>query len=678
MKGIFAGLLIIITLLLISGTAGASNIVVNFTANTTTPLINVPVQFTDTSTGPHDTWQWDFGDGGTSSLQNPLYTYTTTGNKTVNLNTELLSDPANATSLTKPNYLYVYPAIPAPPVALFTAAPTNIIIGSTVYFTDTSINGPTSWSWDFGDGTGSISENPSHTYSNVGTYTVTLIASNLGGSNTTIKTNLITVSNAFTPIVMFTSNVSIGSPPLAVKFTDTSLNSPTQWVWNFGDNTYSTIQNPSHTYNQSGIYTVTLTESNGGGSNSTTGTITVVTLVGYNRQDLPMNGYYSYTFFVKDGSTGYPVNSFTVTDSAGNTAQITDGKYVQTFPYGMTSFTVSSSGYQTQKATYLIDDQNENSTMVLYPSPVTNTTQLMYVTPLKVRFLCTNYLNQPISGMNVSITGYQTTLGSNSWVPALFGYNLNNTPLLNATMYGNTGSDGSVNFIMLETEQYMMNFTDQELGINETRYVNPLETEYDYIFYTESQPVSSGVISYGLTDQVINSSMVYLYFNYTDTSQNTDSLKIYVSNGSISNQVYNYTYSHPSTINVTYPLSSQPGITYYWGLSGNSTRYSTPITATNYISAPSSQWLINPLNAKNGDSMAAWIYNGSAILLIGLFSGTLGFNRTNVKIGGITIAIIAGFFTLIGWLEISTLLLSVAIGLGILFYFRFAEEESST
>lgn len=678
MNGKFAVLLMITTILIICGIADATNIVPNFTANTTTPLINAPVQFTDTSTGPHDTWDWSFGDGSTSYIQNPLYTYTTTGYKTVSLNVYLASDPGNATTITKTDYIYVYPAIPDPPVASFTAAPTTLIVGNVVYFTDTSINTPTSWSWDFGDGTGSTDKNPTHTYSGTGSFSISLSASNLGGSNTTIKSNYITVAAALTPIVSFTSNVTLGSPPLAVQFNDTSLNTPTSWVWNFGDGTYSNTKNTTHVYNTSSVYTVVLTASNAAAINSTTGTITVSTLIGFNRQDLPMNGYYSYTLYVKDASTGYAINTFTVTDSNGNTADITTGKYVQSFSYGIASFTVSASGYTSQKQSYLIDDQDENSTMWMYPTPETNTTQILYVTPLKVRFLCTNYLNQPIAGMNVSITGYESTLGSNSWIPYLFGYNLNNTPLLNTTMYGLTGSDGSVNFIMLETEQYMMNFTYAPLGINETRYVNPLETEYNYIFYTETQPVSTGVISYGLTDEIMNSSMVYLFFNYTDTSATTDRLTIYVSNKSVSNQIYNYTYTNPTTINVTYPLLVAPGYTYYWGLSANSTQYAKQVNATNYVSSPSSQWSINPLQAKNGDPFATWVYNGSAILLIGLFACGLGFNRTNVKIGSITVGIISGFFTLIGWLQISTLLLSMAIGLGILFYFRFAEEESST
>jgi len=77
------------------------------------------------------------------------------------------------------------------PVANFTVSSTNGIAPFTVKFTDQSSNLPTSWLWDFGDGTTSTAQNPTHTYSNTGTYTVTLTAINMAGNNTTTKTGYI-------------------------------------------------------------------------------------------------------------------------------------------------------------------------------------------------------------------------------------------------------------------------------------------------------------------------------------------------------------------------------------------------------------------------------------------------------------------------------------------------------
>ncbi len=77
------------------------------------------------------------------------------------------------------------------------------------------------------------------------------------------------------PAASFTANPTSGAAPLTVYFTDTSTNSPTSWLWNFGDGTTSTLRSPSHTYSATGTYTVRLTASNAAGSSSATGTVTV-------------------------------------------------------------------------------------------------------------------------------------------------------------------------------------------------------------------------------------------------------------------------------------------------------------------------------------------------------------------------------------------------------------------
>lgn len=156
-----------------------------------------------------------------------------------------------------------------PPVANFIANVTTGVAPLTVSFTDTSTNSPTAWAWDFtNDGTtDSTTQNPTHTFSSSGTYSVKLTATNSGGSNTVIKTNYITIGSI--PDANFVANVTSGSAPLTVSFTDTSTNTPTVWAWDFTNdgNTDSTLQNASHTYNSAGTYSVKLTASNAAGSN---------------------------------------------------------------------------------------------------------------------------------------------------------------------------------------------------------------------------------------------------------------------------------------------------------------------------------------------------------------------------------------------------------------------------
>ena len=80
------------------------------------------------------------------------------------------------------------------PVANFTVSPSSGVAPLAVAFSDTSSNGPTSWAWDFGDGATTTTQNPSHTYSAAGTYTVKLTATNAAGSNTVSKAGVVTVT----------------------------------------------------------------------------------------------------------------------------------------------------------------------------------------------------------------------------------------------------------------------------------------------------------------------------------------------------------------------------------------------------------------------------------------------------------------------------------------------------
>ena len=223
------------------------------------------VNFRDTSGGEPATWSWTFGDGGTSTLQNPVHLYQTAGTYTVSLT---VTNAGESDSMTKTGFVTVNGY---PPVANFVGAPTGGNSPLTVQFTDQSTNSPTAWLWNFGDGQTSTLKNPVHQYQSAGTFTVTLTATNAYGSDGETKTNYITVTQAGqTPVANFVGSPLSGKAPLTVQFTDHSTNNPTSWSWNFGDRTTSSLQNPSHAYTKRGSYTVTLTVSNTNGSNTMT------------------------------------------------------------------------------------------------------------------------------------------------------------------------------------------------------------------------------------------------------------------------------------------------------------------------------------------------------------------------------------------------------------------------
>ncbi len=229
----------------------------SFTGSPKSGSSPLTVAFTETSTGNPTSWTWGFGDGTTSTQRHPVHTYVGAGSYTVTL-TATNAGGSHTTTFT--NYVTVSP--PPPPAAAFTGTPTAGVAPLQVGFTDTSTGSPTSWSWDFGDGGTSTQRNPSHLYATAGNYTVTLTATNAGGSNTASYPAYVTVAPPPAPSASFTGTPTSGTAPLLVSFTDTSTGGPTGWTWNFGDGTASTEQHPAHTFTTAGTYTVTLTATN--------------------------------------------------------------------------------------------------------------------------------------------------------------------------------------------------------------------------------------------------------------------------------------------------------------------------------------------------------------------------------------------------------------------------------
>lgn len=204
------------------------------------------VTFTDLSTNSPTEWAWDFGDGGSSTLQDPVHTFPINGSYDVCLTA------TNATGSSTDCKVVIIDGYLAP-VALF-----DYSGDPTVAFVDVSTGAPTSWFWDFGDGSFSTVANPTHTYIETGSYTVCLTVTGPGGVDTGCED--ISINNgANAPVALFTATQL---SPLTIAFTDLSTNDPEDWAWDFGDGTISGIQDPTHTYANSGDYTVCLTAIN--------------------------------------------------------------------------------------------------------------------------------------------------------------------------------------------------------------------------------------------------------------------------------------------------------------------------------------------------------------------------------------------------------------------------------
>jgi beta propeller repeat protein len=146
----------------------------------------------------------------------------------------------------------------------------------TVQFTDISTGSPETWWWKFGDGSESRDQNPVHTYTEQGLYSVILTVSTPYCRDAEVRSEYITAEAG--PKANFASDVTEGIAPLTVQFTDESTGAPDTWFWEFGDGGTSDEQNPVYTYQSGGVYTVSLEVSSSYGSDSIThaGSITAL------------------------------------------------------------------------------------------------------------------------------------------------------------------------------------------------------------------------------------------------------------------------------------------------------------------------------------------------------------------------------------------------------------------
>ena len=219
----------------------------NFTAPSTDAYIGDTIQFIDLSTGLPTNWLWDFGDGTTDSNQNPVHIYQDTGSYNVSL---IVSNNLFVDTLEIPGYVNVKHL-----EANFFASETSVLISDTIDFQYIISGFPTTWHWDFGDGTTDTVINPSHIYQNEGVYTVSLIVGDGNYTDTVVMPDYITINPMETNFITSGTECIVGT---IVQFTDLTPGYPSTWSWDFGDGTTSILQNPTHIYQDTGTYTVSL------------------------------------------------------------------------------------------------------------------------------------------------------------------------------------------------------------------------------------------------------------------------------------------------------------------------------------------------------------------------------------------------------------------------------------
>ncbi|MBN4049651.1 PKD domain-containing protein, partial [Bacteroidales bacterium AH-315-N07] len=227
-----------------------AQIAADFAADNKTGCLPLIINFTDQSTGSPTSWYWDFGNGNSSTKQNPSANYIKAGVFSITL---IASNSSFSDTVKKVAYISVY----ANPISSFTADTISGCSPITVNFTDESVPVSSSikeWYWDFGDGY--FSRNPSafHTYTLSGLYTVSL---------------LITDGNGCQDFFFIEKYIKVNKPdagfivpelkcniPADIQFINNSNSDKIDYYWDFGDGGIDTIKDPIHTFQTIDTFTI--------------------------------------------------------------------------------------------------------------------------------------------------------------------------------------------------------------------------------------------------------------------------------------------------------------------------------------------------------------------------------------------------------------------------------------
>ena len=235
-------------------------IVAQATANPTSGQAPQKVDFSVTASGGSGSYAylWDFGDGNTSTEATVSHSYTTGG--TFNPNVTVTDSSLGASTTVATTAVHIGPGMSAVITASPSAGPKPLGV---TFISDVrnAADGSLTYSWDLGDGTTSTAASPTHTYAKSGEYNVILTVTDSALRTATSNTLTIYVSESANVEASISATPNNGTAPLTVSFTsDVSGGTrPYTFYWDFGDGNTSTEEDPTYTYDRSGIYKVQLT-----------------------------------------------------------------------------------------------------------------------------------------------------------------------------------------------------------------------------------------------------------------------------------------------------------------------------------------------------------------------------------------------------------------------------------
>ncbi len=275
------------------------------------------------------------------------------------------------------------------------------------------------------------------------------------------------------------------------------------------------------------------------------------------------------------------------------------------------------------------------------------------------RFVIQTYAGQALANVNVTATPLEST-GPLAWLYDLFGIS-GNVDVNGTALSGTTGTDGAIVLPMIRSVKYQVDFTDASRGIDTRITTYPQEDEVLISIWPQETPSPARDFALYAAEEA-GGTRVGVRWATADLNRVTFSVT------TEAGEIVHRSTSAAQEDDLSYILDGDPGEVYLYGYAAE-LKTGEVVRQDQYVrfAAESRPWI----------DLAPWIprgvYNWAAIFLLMGFSWTFG--RGEIRGALLTIPILAGVLWLIGWLEVSWLLIGAILTLGILVYMRLSEDD---